>query len=116
MEPEMAMTLTRALLACCTVFAFTAGHAVADDSGFAYSHDLRKEKGRTCMSDHYHQGGGSGSTRKAAEIDAIKSWQNFTDFEYGSDWARFSKATSKGMSCSQTSGGWECQLEARACK
>ncbi len=112
----MAKTFMTVLVAFGGALALTAGQALADDSGFAYSHDLRKEKGRTCMSDHFHQGGGSGSTRKAAEIDAIKSWQNFTDFEYGSDWARFSKAASKGMSCSQSSSGWECQLEARACK
>ena len=79
-------------------------------------HDLRKEKGRLCMSDHYHTGGGTGSTRKAAEADAIKSWQSFTDFEYGSDWARFSKASGKGMSCSQGSSGWDCNVEARPCK
>lgn len=96
--------------------AWTAGTAFADDSGLAYSHDMRKEKGRTCFSDHYHQGGGSGGTRKAAEIDAIKSWSSFTDFEYGSVWARFSKAAGKGMSCTQVSTGWDCQVEARPCK
>ena len=90
--------------------------ALADDSGFAYAHDLRKEKGRTCFSDHYHQGGGNGNTRKAAETEAIKSWSSFTAFEYGSDWARFSKASGKGMSCSPGSSGWDCNVEARPCK
>jgi hypothetical protein len=89
--------------------------ASADDTGFAYAHDLRREKGKTCMSDHWHYGSGSGSSRKAAENDAIKSWSSFTALEYGSDWARFSRAASRSLSCSQ-SGDWSCQLEARPCK
>jgi hypothetical protein len=107
---------SKVFVACGLVFAVTAGSVRADDTGFASSHDWRREKGRTCMSDHYHQGGGSGTSRKAAEIDAIKSWQNFTAFEYGSDWARFSRAAGKSMSCSQGSSGWDCQLEARPCR
>ena len=42
-----------------TSLAMSAG-AFADDTGFAYSHNLRKEGGRLCMSDHYHSGSGSG--------------------------------------------------------
>ena len=111
-----------AKLLCGAMFGFglaltiVSGSALADDTGFASAHDLRKERGRTCMSDHYHQGGGSGSTKKAAQVDAIKSWQNFTAFEYGSDWARFSKAASKSMSCSASTSGVECNVEARACR
>ena len=90
--------------------------ALADDSGFASMHDLRREGGRTCQVGHYHSGGGSGRTRKLAEADAIKSWSSFTAFEYGTDWARFSKAASKRMSCSTSSSGYDCNVEARACK
>jgi hypothetical protein len=90
--------------------------ASADDTGFAYAHDLRKEGGRTCFSDHYHYGSGNGATKAAAQKDAIASWASFTDFEYGSDWARFSRAASKGMSCSNSGGGFDCQIEARPCK
>lgn len=90
--------------------------ALADDTGFAYMHDLRKEGGRTCFTDHYHYGNGSGATKAAAQKAAISSWSSFTDFEYGSDWARFSRAASKGMSCSSSTGGYDCQLEARPCK
>ena len=96
--------------------AFVSGPALADDTGFASAHDLRREGGRLCQVGHYHSGGGAGRTRKAAELDAIKSWQSFTAFEYGSDWARFSKAASKSMRCSQSSNGYDCNVEARACK
>jgi len=90
--------------------------AFADDTGFAYTHDLRREGGRTCMSDHYHYGNGNGSTKAAAQKDAIASWAGFTDFEYGSNWARYSRAAGKRMSCSQSGGGYACSVEARPCK
>ena len=94
----------------------TAAPALADDTGFAYTHDLRREGGRTCFTDHYHYGSGSGATKAAAQKAAIGSWASFTDFEYGSDWARFSRAASKGMKCSGGTSGVDCQLEARPCK
>lgn len=99
-----------------TVVAALAGSAVADDTGFASMHDWRRERGRTCFLDHYHYGNGSGKTKKAAEIDAIKSWSSFTDLEYGSDWARFSRAASKAIKCQPASSGWECSIEARPCR
>ena len=100
--------------------AVTLGAAVtpvaADDTGFATMHDLRREGGRLCMSDHFHSGTGSGASKRAAQAEAIKSWADFTALEYGSDWARFSRAASKGMSCMKGSGGIDCQVEARPCK
>ncbi|MEQ1578313.1 MAG: hypothetical protein ABL894_11735 [Hyphomicrobium sp.] len=96
--------------------ALLAGPARADDNGLASVHDLRREKGRLCQVGHYHSGGGSGRTRKAAEADAIGSWQSFTAFEYGTDWARFSKAANRSISCSPSSSGYDCNVEARPCK
>ncbi|HML44925.1 MAG: hypothetical protein JNN24_13770 [Hyphomicrobium zavarzinii] len=104
-------------IAAAAVMSAVAAPAMADDSGFAYMHDLRKEGGRTCFTDHYHYGSGSGPTKAAAQKAAIGSWASFTDFEYGSDWARFSRAASKGMTCSGGGGGsFDCQIEARPCK
>lgn len=95
----------------------TSQPAVADETGMAGMHDWRREAGKTCMSDHWHYGSSNGmSSRKAAEVDAIKSWSGFTDFEYGSAWARWSKAAAKKMSCSQSGGSWGCQIEARPCR
>jgi hypothetical protein len=90
--------------------------ASADDTGFASMHDLRREGGRTCFTDHFHYGSGSGPTKAAAQKAAIGSWSSFTDFEYGSDWARFSRAASKSIKCGGGSGGVDCQIEARPCK
>ncbi|WP_291179085.1 hypothetical protein [Hyphomicrobium sp.] len=102
--------------AAAALMAALAAPAVADDTGFAYMHDLRREGGKTCFTDHYHYGNGSGATKAAAQKDAIGSWASFTDFEYGSDWARFSRAASKSISCSGSAGSVSCQIEARPCK
>jgi hypothetical protein len=93
---------------------FTA--AMADQTGFASMHAQARVGGKMCMIDHYHYGNGDGRTKAAAQKEAIASWQSFTDFEYGSDWARFSKAVGKRISCSQSGGGFSCQIEARPCR
>lgn len=90
--------------------------ALADDTGFASMHNQARVGGKMCMTDHWHYGNGNGNTKAAAQRDAIGSWQSFTDFEYGSDWARFSKAVAKRISCSQSGGGFSCQVEARPCR
>lgn len=90
--------------------------AAADDTGFAYAHDLRREGGRKCMSDHYHYGSGTGATKASAQRDAIGSWASFTALEYGSDWARWGRAASKGVSCSRDSSGYSCSISARPCR
>lgn len=91
--------------------------AVADETGFASSHDWRKERGLNCFVDHFHYGSSTTQpTRALAERDAIKSWSSFTDFEYGSNWARYGKAGSKKMGCKKSPSGWECNVEARPCR
>lgn len=90
--------------------------ATADQTGFASMHNQARVGGKLCMTDHYHYGNGSGSSKAAAQKEAISSWQSFTDFEYGSDWARFSKAVAKRVSCSQSGGSYSCQVEARPCR
>jgi hypothetical protein len=92
------------------------GTASADDTGFASMHSQARVGGRMCMTDHYHYGNGTGRTKAAAERAAIQSWASFTDFEYGSDWARFGKAAGKRTSCSKSSAGYDCQVEARPCR
>lgn len=106
-----------ALFALAGVFslATTAG-AFADDTGLAYSHDLRKEGGRLCMSDHYHSGSGEGRSKNAARSAAIRSWADFTNFEYGSAWARFSAAASSSTRYTKADPGWSANIEARPCR
>ena len=90
--------------------------ALADQTGLAAMHPLRREGGRTCMSDHFHSGSSSGQrSRAAAEAEAVRSWADFTALEYGSDWARYGKAGSRSMRCKRTGDGWGCDLEARPC-
>jgi hypothetical protein len=90
--------------------------AVADDTGFAYSHTLRKERGRLCMADHWHSGSGEGRTKAAARKAAIRSWADFTNFEYGTAWARFSLAASPQTRYTKESNGWGASIDARPCR
>jgi hypothetical protein len=103
--------LAAALLATVSVSAH------AEDDGLATMHDWRREAGRICMSDHFHDGSGSGPTRKAAEAATISSWASFTAFEYGNHWARYTLAGSRKMDCSQNGAdSWSCSVTARPCK
>jgi hypothetical protein len=89
----------------------------ADQTGMAGMHAMRREGGRLCMADHWHYGSsGVQRSRSAAQRAAIRSWQDFTDLEYGSDWARYGRAASRRMSCSGASGGVTCDAEARPCR
>lgn len=93
-----------------------AGSAQADDeTGIAGIHSWVKMGRKTCLADHFHTGNGTGATRTQAERQAIQSWVDFTAWEYGSAWGRYTIAASKKMSCEQ-SGGWSCFLEARPCR
>lgn len=90
--------------------------AAADETGFASMHSQRIEAGRRCMIDHWHSGNGSGRTQRAARYDAIRSWSDFTDLEYGSDWANFNRARGKGIRCQRSGKGYECSVQARPCR
>jgi hypothetical protein len=91
--------------------------ARADETGLASIHDWRREGGRICMSDHFHDGAGNGETRKAAEAKAIASWVDFTVLEYGTDWGRYQLSGSKKMDCKeQGAKEWSCSVTSRPCK
>jgi hypothetical protein len=110
MKPALAAA---AVLAC-------AVPALADETGVAAIHSQQRERGgRTCFVDHYHYGSSSGSaSKKAAMAAGIKSWADFTDFEYGSDWAHWALASSKSAKCSEEGphGTWSCDISARPCR
>lgn len=92
--------------------------AIADDTGVAQSlHDVRREGRKLCLEGHFHDGHSSGmASQKGAEAEAIKAWEEFTNWEYGTDWASWSKAASRRLTCSNTGVSWGCHAEARACK
>ncbi|MEL6375107.1 MAG: hypothetical protein AAFR04_14205 [Pseudomonadota bacterium] len=91
------------------------GTAVAQDSGLAGMHAWTTVRGRTCMADHYHSGQGSGASKRGAMRAAIQAWRDFTGWEYGSRWASYRRAVSKGVSCGRAGSGWSCSVEARPC-
>jgi len=92
------------------------GNAAAQETGVASIHSWVKVGRKTCMLDHYHDGNGNGRTKAHAEKAAITSWTEFTAWEYGSPWGRYSNAVSKTMNCSQESGTWNCHVQARPCR
>lgn len=110
-------------VALCLIIAATAGTAIgipmvsADETGLATMHEWRRERGRLCMTDHWHYGSsGSQRSRATAQRAAIRSWVDFTNLEYGTTWARWGRAASKRMTCSRSGTGWNCDVEARPCK
>ena len=107
----------RALLALAGILTLASTTAaIADDTGLAYSHTLRKEGGRLCMADHYHSGSGEGRSKDGARKAAIRSWADFTNFEYGTVWARFSLAASPSTRFSKEANGWSAYIDARPCR
>ncbi len=88
----------------------------AHETGLASIHDWRREGGRICMSDHYHDGSGNGRTRHHAQLAAMRAWSNFTVFEYGSAWGHFGMAASKKVRCTGGGQSWYCAVAARPCK
>jgi hypothetical protein len=86
------------------------------ETGIAKIHTWVRIGRKTCMLDHFHYGSGNGPTRVQAGRVAIRSWADFTAWEYGDTWGRYSIAVSKKMTCSPGSGSWSCAVEARPCR
>ena len=89
----------------------------AGETALVGLHELRREGGKTCMSEHEHYGSSSGQpTRKAAEVAAMQSWAGFTAWEYGGAWGNPALAGSKQMKCSGKPGSFACDFAARPCR
>ena len=89
----------------------------AQESGVATIHTWVKVGRKTCMLDHYHDGSGNGRTRKDAERAAITAWSEFTAWEYGTPWARYTIAESRQTTCTpQSKDAWSCAVQARPCR
>jgi hypothetical protein len=86
------------------------------ETGIAKVHPWVKVGSKTCMLDHFHDGSGNAPARAQAQRAAIRSWADFTAWEYGNAWGRYSIAVGKEMRCSQRSGGWSCAVKARPCR
>lgn len=91
--------------------------ALADETGLAAIHTMRREGAQLCFLDHFHYGSSSGmASERAAKAAAVNSWAGFVDLEYGSDWARYQRAHSKSLTCERSTSGWGCSVEARPCR
>jgi hypothetical protein len=116
---NMLSTALKAATAAGVVIALSGIHsatASAYSTGLDGLHDKRREGGRICLVDHTHEGTGSGSSKKAAEMAAIKAWAEFTAWEYGYDWGSFNKSASKKVACSGGGTSWSCRVESRPCR
>ena len=92
-----------------------ASSAGAED-GLTGLHDKVRIGGKLCFRGHSHAGNSSGhASRKAAEVEAIRNWQDFTAFEYGNAWASYRLAAGKSMHCSG-GGSWGCTIDATPCR
>lgn len=90
--------------------------STAEESGLAASHDLAKEGGRLCMSNHGHSGSGTGASKQSARASAIRSWIEFTGFEYGRAWASFAAAAGSSTRYTKEASGWSATVEGRPCR
>ncbi|MGE0767381.1 MAG: hypothetical protein AB7L90_13015 [Hyphomicrobiaceae bacterium] len=112
------MTLRSSLLAA-GLLALGATSAEAQSMGLAGIHDHVRVGTKVCMKDHFHDGSSNGmASRKAAEAEATRVWQDFTAWEYGRNWGSFRMAESKGVKCSgaDKDRSWSCQVSARPCR
>jgi hypothetical protein len=90
--------------------------AQAQETGLAAIHAWVPVGRKTCMESHFHDGNGTGKTKKEAERAAIQSWESFTIWEYGSPWGRYSASESRTSSCSMAADKtFSCQVSSRPC-
>ncbi len=88
-----------------------------EETGLVGLHELRREGGKVCMSEHTHSGSSTGQpTKKAAEVMAMRNWAEFTGWEYGGAWGNPALAGGRRMSCNGTQGKYNCDFEARPCR
>jgi hypothetical protein len=85
-------------------------------TGIDKIHAQARVGGKVCMVDHEHYGEGNLPSKRGAEAAAVRAWESFTAWEYGSAWGRYSLAVAKKMSCSASGAAWTCQTTARPCR
>jgi hypothetical protein len=111
--------MRKAFVCACAValaWGISVGSAAAQEVGLAGLHTWVRAGGKTCMLDHFHDGSGSGATRAQAQAAAVRSWIDFTAWEYGRRWGSFANAVSKRVSCSGAGGSYSCSVSARPCR
>lgn len=90
--------------------------AYAQETGLAAIHSWVPVGRKTCMETHFHDGTGTGKTKRDAERAAIRSWEVFTVWEYGAPWGRYALSESKRMTCNQKAPNEvSCDVASRPC-
>lgn len=85
-------------------------------TGAAVIHDLARMNGRYCFAGHVHYGSSSGAATQAkAKADAIESWYELVDLEYGGQWSSFAISAAKSVKCAQSGMAWGCEVHAIPC-
>lgn len=85
-------------------------------SGAAVIHDIAKMGGRYCFAGHVHYGSSTGQpTQMKAKAEAILSWYELVDLEYGKQWSSYNISAAKKVSCAQSGSGWGCEVHAIPC-
>ncbi|MEO8650694.1 MAG: hypothetical protein ABI391_00230 [Hyphomicrobiaceae bacterium] len=90
--------------------------ASAQETGLAAIHQWVSVGRKTCMDSHYHDGNGTGKTKKDAERAAVLSWESFTIWEYGEPWGRYAASESKSVTCDMAADkSFSCHITSRPC-
>jgi len=85
-------------------------------SGAAAIHDLARYGGRYCFADHVHFGSSENQPSLAkAKAEAIDSWFQLVDLEYGAQWSSFATAAKKSVQCAPSGTSWGCEIHAIPC-
>lgn len=97
-----------------------AAHAAASRppvlTGAAVIHDLAKMGGHYCFAGHVHYGSSSGqATLAKAKAEAIASWYELVNLEYGDQWSSYGISAAKKVSCAQSGTSWGCEIHAIPC-
>lgn len=89
----------------------------AQETGLAAIHSwVPVGRTKVCMADHFHDGAGTGKTKKDAERAAIRNWEAFTIWEYGPPWGRYALSETKSLNCNRSGANeFSCQVSSRAC-
>ncbi|MGI9423395.1 MAG: hypothetical protein ACR2PA_09385 [Hyphomicrobiaceae bacterium] len=73
--------------------------------------------GKICFAEHEHYGESPPwPSKRGARAYAIRTWENFTSWEYGKRWGSYRRAVAKRLTCNRASGKWVCSTTARPCR
>lgn len=87
------------------------------DTGLSVIHIQERVGNRICYSYHLHHSAGTGPTKRAALKAAVKRWNDFTAWEYGNAWGRFSRAVGRTSHCQRRADrSYYCSIKGRACR